>query len=345
MAGDGPRILVLVPNWLGDVAMATPALRAIRTAHPNAELTVAGRPSALGLLHGLSWIDTFEVLPPRSNALETRRLARRLGPAARDLTIVFPHSFRAALLAYWTGSVRRVGYARGGRRWLLTDSVEPHREGGRIAPVYMGREYLTLVEHAGCTDDGRGLELSADPIVVTAVEARLPQARPRVGVAPGGAFGPSKRWPAERFAAVADRLAADGATCVLITGPGEERIRDAVLAAARTPLHVADTGRPTLESLKATVAGLDLLIGNDSGPRHVAVAFGVPVVCIMGPTSPRYSEGPYERGAVLRVDVDCGPCQKPTCRTDHRCMTRVGVDWVVEVAQRHLAPMRSHSGS
>ena len=88
--------------------------------------------------------------------------------------------------------------------------------------------------------------------------------------------------------------------------------------------------------LKATISQLDLLIGNDSGTRHVAVAFGVPTICIMGPTSPVYSEGPYERGQVLRVDVDCGPCQKPICETDHRCMTQITPDTVVQAAMAFL---------
>lgn len=342
MPADGPRILALVPNWLGDAAMATPALRALRRRYPNGHLTVAGRPAAVGLLRGLPWIDAYEPLPPKADALTLTRIGRRLAPAARDLAVVLPHSFRAALTAFLTGSRRRLGYARGGRSWLLTDAIEPHRENGRVTPVYMAHEYLALIEHLGCERDGDGLELAADPAVVETIRGRLPSGRPLVGIAPGGAFGPSKRWMPERFAAVADKLADSGAACVLITGPGEEAIRDTVQRLARAPLHVCDAGAPDLETLKATIAQIDLLVGNDSGPRHVAVAFGVPVVCIMGPTSPRYSEGPYERGCVLRVDVDCGPCQQPTCRTDHRCMTRIGVDWVVDTALGLLAQQGSH---
>ena len=343
MAGDGPIILALAPNWLGDVAMATPALRAIRRHFPDAQFAVAGRAATVGLLRGLPWIDVFETLPPRPDALALARLGRRLAPMARDLTVVFPHSFRAALTAYLSGSRRRLGYARGGRSWLLTDALDPHREHGRVVPIYMAREYLALVAHVGCGDDGLGLELAVDRDAVDAVRRSVPECRPLVGIAPGGAFGPSKRWMPERYAAVADRLSAQGASCVLISGPGEEAIRDAVMRAARAPLHVSDGGQPTLERLKATISQLDLLIGNDSGPRHVAVAFGVPVVCVMGPTSPRYSEGPYEKGTVLRVDVDCGPCQQPMCRTDHRCMTRIGVDEVVATAVCELGRRGSHS--
>jgi heptosyltransferase-2 len=158
-----------------------------------------------------------------------------------------------------------------------------------------------------------------------------------VGIAPGAAFGPSKCWLPERYAAVADALAERaGARCVLLTGPGEEATREAVLSAARHPLIECHGGAPGIARLKATIARLDLHIGNDSGPRHLAIAFGKPVICIMGSTSPRYTDSPWERGEVLRVDVDCGPCQQPTCATDHRCMTRIDVPRVVDAALRHL---------
>lgn len=275
--------------------------------------------------------------PPRLSLPTLIRTGSALRPKARDLSIVFPHSFRAALLAYLTRSERRVGYARNGRTFLLTDAVEPHRENGKISPIYMGDEYLNLLEPIGCTNDAKGLELRADDDLVHALQKRLPKGRPLIGLAPGAAFGPSKQWPAERYAAVADALTDSiGAQCVLLTGPGEEKTRLAVEKAARNPLLRYDDGNPTVALLKATVSHLDLLICNDSGPRHIAVAFNVPTIVLMGPTSPRYSNGPYEKGEVLRVEVDCGPCQKPICSTDHRCMTRITPQEVVKKALTHL---------
>jgi ADP-heptose:LPS heptosyltransferase len=123
---------------------------------------------------------------------------------------------------------------------------------------------------------------------------------------------------------------------VLLTGPGEENLAETIAATARTPLTRCDDGVPTIDTLKATVSILNLLICNDSGSRHIAVAFRVPTVCIMGPTSPCYSEGPYERGEVIRVDVDCGPCQKPECDTDHRCMTEIQPEQVASSVVRLL---------
>lgn len=336
---DDPRkILALLPNWLGDAAMATPALRALHNRFPRAQITVAGRDAPVQLLEGLPFLTNSITLPSRHGIATTLRAASRLRPHARDLAVVFPHSFRSALLARLAGSRRRIGYAGDRRSFLFTDSVPPHRENGIITPIYMAREYVDLVAPLGCSDDGLGLQLAADRAAVEALKPRFDPARPHVGIAPGAAFGPSKLWPADRFAQVADALAQRINTqCVLLTGPGEETTRDAILHAAKNAFVPLDGAGNGIDTLKAAVSLLDLLICNDSGARHVAVSLHVPTVCIMGPTSPAYSNGPYERGRVLRVDVDCGPCQKPVCITDHRCMTRITTQSVIQTALELLA--------
>lgn len=390
---DPARILAIAPNWLGDAVMVTPALRAVHRRFPDARLEVVGPGGAVALLDGLPWIHALHAIPARAGLSTWRNHAAELCNPRPDLALVFPHSFRAALFARWTGARRRVGQARNARAWLLTDAVPPHRDNGRIAPTYMVDEYLTLAKAVAAEPDGNGPELRADATVVQAITNRLNQAAPEhhphinqpiptghstppghserseeslsantpppaptrqatenttgvsdnsartpiVGIAPGAAWGPSKRWPAERYAAVADRLHEElCARCVLLTGPGEEDTRAAVQRAARHPLLEIDDGRPSIATLKAAVSLLDVLVCNDSGPRHVAIAFNVPTVCIMGPTRPVYSTGPYERGALLRVDVDCGPCQRPTCRTDHRCMTRITPEAVADAARNCL---------
>ena len=327
------KIVVLAPNWLGDAAMCTPALRALHQRFRQAEITIGARPAICQLLEGMPGV--VRTIPLRGKGpLELARAAWQLRPHARDLAVVFPHSFRAALLAFLTGARTRLGYDRNHRGFLLTDRVEPYREDGVIQPIYMSKEYMELVTALGCEDDGRGLELRLAPASIKRAQTWFGDKRPRIGFAPGAAFGPSKCWPADRYARVADALAERyNAYCVLMTGPGEESIRDAVQSAARHPLKIPGESLQGVEGLKAVMSQLDLLICNDSGARHVAVAFGVPTVCIMGPTSARYSTGPYEKGRLLRVDVPCGPCQKPVCVTgDHRCMTEISDKLVFQAA-------------
>jgi len=344
---DGPaaitRILVLAPNWLGDAAMCTPALRALRRRFPDAEITVAARRAVCDLLDGLPHVTRCVTMPPRPALHEMTRLARALRPHARDLAVIFPHSFRAALLARLAGAQLRLGYARGGRTPLLTHPVPPYCEDGHITPVYMAREYLDLLEPLGCQDNDAGLELHADPDAVAKVRLALGDAAPVIGVAPGAAFGPSKRWPVECYAEVMNRLAAEvGARFLVLTGPDEADVRAALTKQTCAPIIDGPFRASGVALLKALISQADLLLCNDTGPRHVAVALKKPVVCIMGPTSPRYTESPWERGCVLRVEVDCGPCQKPTCNTDHRCMTRIDVESVIEAVLAHLPARSGH---
>ena len=332
-------ILVLLPNWLGDAVMCTPALRALKKRYPEAEITAAGKGACCAVLEGFPWVDRLLTLPDRPGLSTSIKLRSSLRAGRAELAVIFPHAFRAAWLAWLSGAPRRVGLDRGGRRFLLTQALARHRIDGKLVPRYTALEYLDLAAMVGAEDDGLGLELAADPAEMADVKALIDPARPLVGIAPGAAFGPSKRWLPERFAALADRLYKEhGAQCLLMTGPGEEETRDAVRGAATTPLLEYHGGKPSIARLKAAIACVDLLIGNDNGPRHVAIAFGKPVVCIMGSTSPAYTESPWERGEVLRIDVDCGPCQKPHCVTDHRCMTGISVERAAAAASRWLAP-------
>mgnify|MGYP005622900571 CR=1 FL=1 len=332
------RILALLPNWLGDAAMCTPALRALRRRHPDAQLTVAGRAGVCALLEDLPWVDRLVPIPNKPAPARMPGIAKTLRPHGRDMIVVFPHSFRAALLAWLIGGRRRIGYARNGRSLLFTRAAAPHRVRGRITPVYMGREFLELVGLLGCEDDHAGLELAVSDKVKEELTPQLHGEGPLIGVAPGAAFGPSKRWMPEAFAETVKLIAArTPARFVVLTGPGEEAVRNAVKRAANTNFIEPKTCADGIALLKGIISQLDLLISNDSGPRHIAVAFKRPVICIMGPTSPLYTDGPYETGRVIRLPLECSPCQKPLCPLKHhRCMRDITPEMVAQAALEFL---------
>ncbi len=338
-------MLALTPNWLGDTAMCTLALRALRHKFPNARFTVAGNPACCELLEDLPWIDELFRLLPKSSLLPLMRQAKVLAPMAKDLTVVFPHSFRSALLARLIGSTRRVGYARDGRAPLLTHALAPHMEDGHIIPLYMTQEYLDLVREVGAVDDGAGLELGLRDNLAPLLDPLLAGEGPLVAIAPGATFGPSKRWMPEAFVATADTLAANyGARLVLLTGPDEGDLREEMVARAPARFIVPAPEIAGIGIMKAIIARCDLLICNDSGPRHIAVAFKRPVVCIMGSTSPSYTNSPYEKGIRIRLDLECSPCQKPACPLEHhRCMRDITPEQVVEAAAGLLASRQGTS--
>jgi len=340
---EAQRIVVRAPNWVGDVVMATPAFRALRENYPDAHLAIALRPYVQPVLAGCPWFDQVIATDDRGPG-NFWALVRALRAGRFDLAVILPNSFRTALEA-WLGRVGyRIGYARRRRSILLSAPVAPPRDArGRFVPCNMVDYYLTLCQHLGCAGISRREELFITPECRQRADALLakhevgPDTR-LVGLNPGGAFGSSKLWPAERFVVVADALAERPDTRIILFGsPAERPILQKIAEAMKHQPILPEPGELDLDVLKPLMRRCSLLVTNDTGARHYAVAFGVPVVTIMGSTSPRYTDVNMEKQIVVRVDVDCGPCQKKVCTTDHRCMTRITPDMVLAAAEKLLA--------
>jgi heptosyltransferase-2 len=348
------KILVRAPNWTGDVIMATPGLRALRTAHPTARLSVHVRPGLEPLLAGAPWVD--EIRPVVSYHRGTRALLREARALRRerfDLGLCLPDSFSSALLMRAGGVRHVIGYRRGLRSALLHEAVSTPPGTGRRLLIARERHVLGLVAAAGVPPCGTHLELFVTPAEEAARREALRAAGadpdapgPWALLAPGASYGPSKLWPAASFAATGDALAAAGARVAVIGTPAERALTARVAAAMRAPA-VDLGGRLGLGGLKALIRSARVLVCNDAGARHVAVAFGVPTVCIMGPTALEKTDLNLEHVRVLAADVACRPCYARTCPIDHRCMTRVPAGRVAEAALEALAsePGRFRGGS
>jgi heptosyltransferase-2 len=159
---------------------------------------------------------------------------------------------------------------------------------------------------------------------------------PWIGLNPGAFFGAAKRWVPERYAAAGDLLARRMAARVAILGGADERpLGEAVAAAMCAPARML-CGETTLPELVGVLSRLRVLVTNDSGPMHVAAALGVPVVAVFGPTDWRETAPVGRRHRLLREPVHCSPCMLRECPIDHRCMTRISVDRVVDEARSLL---------
>jgi len=229
------------------------------------------------------------------------------------------------------------------------------KDKGKFVPSPIVKYYLGLAHYLG--SDHRDLRLQLFVTDPERREARDVLARagldpdlehpashgapPMVVLNPGAAFGAAKLWKAEYFAELADRLVDDlGATVLLSAAPKERAIVEAVKRHMRhAPVDLSNRGM-TLGSLKEIVRRCDLMVTNDTGPRHIAAAFDVPVVTVFGPTHPEWTEIYYAKERQVAVKVFCGPCQKKTCPLDHRCMTRVTPGMVYEKAVELLSPVR-----
>ncbi len=332
-------ILVYAPNWIGDAVMATPVFRSIKRKYPQTTLDVIARKPIYELLQGLKYIDEFIPLPDKP--LQQGICALKLRPKHYSASIILPHSFRSALLSFLSGAEIRIGYDCNSRKMFLTHAVPfPKDENGNRKIQYMTYEYLKLCELINVSSDNLGLELASSEEEDGRWKQQLREQEitgPLLGISPGASFGPSKRWDTDRFAQVATELHQKfGAVPILITGPDEQDIREQFMKQCSTKVIDPFVHSHSLSRLKTVIKNLDLLICNDSGPRHIAVAFGIPVICVMGPTKPEYTESPWERGAIIRVPVECGPCQLPECPTDHRCMKLITSQMILEQTEKYL---------
>jgi heptosyltransferase-2 len=331
------KILIRATNWIGDAVMSLPALRSIRVGYPEAHISVLAKPWVAALYEGERSIDRIIPLagaPGARDWLLKWRSARALRRENFDLAVQFPNSFESAALARLTGAKRRVGYSRDGRGFLLTSAIAVPRPGE--IPRHERFYYAELLRRAGTVKpeiesgairlDGAGAAGDRGRELFAARGVRLPV----IGVSPGAAYGGAKRWLPDRFAAAARQAAsAMGASVAVFGSPGERAICENVADAAGG--HDL-SGSTSLRQFIDMTAACDLFLSNDSGAMHIASALGVPSITIFGPTD-EFATGPSgDQARIVREPVNCAPCGLRECPIDHRCMTRVTVDQVIEAS-------------
>lgn len=338
------RILVRLPTWVGDVVMATPALRALATAHPQATIVCEGRGVLHDLVVGLPGVTGF-LAEPGKRMRDLRARVRSIAAGRFDWAIVLPDSHRAAAGPFLARVPVRAGYAFDfGRKVMLTDWLGAEMENGKRIPISMIERYLMVTRLVDCPDDGDQLAVPLTEPIRQRLRAALKAAglepgAPYLSVVPGAAFGASKLWPIEFYARAATELHAQhGLPLVMAPGPGEEPIAHAIRDAMDTPVYVLEPIHEAgLLHVAAMIEGSSLCLSNDTGPRHFAVAAGVPVVVMIGPTDSRTTDHQLERQRVLREDVECSPCLLKVCPIDHRCMIQLSPDRVISAANELLA--------
>ncbi len=338
-----------MPNWVGDVVMATPALKALRSSFPSARIT-AVIDSDLQKIIQCS-VGPDRIIPykrkgtPLKALREFFRCTSEIKKEQNDLAVILPNSFSSALMMRIAGVPERTGYRRDSRRLLLSRSLpRPKDSQGEFAPDYMAKYYLRLCEFAG-TKPHADIHpfLGFNPADMKDAEALLGQAgldpdRPYILIHPHAGYGPSKLWPSGHFSTLAEMLKDEfGAQIGFIGSPSAGTLVAEIKERARIPsLDLTDCGLD-LHLLKCAVKRSTLLISTDSGPRHYGVALDVPTVCIMGPTNPAYTHSGLPHDAVVRLDLECGPCQEKTCRSDHRCMKNISPEMVFKRCRKLIS--------
>ncbi|MBI3940764.1 MAG: lipopolysaccharide heptosyltransferase II [Acidobacteria bacterium] len=338
--------MVRAPNWIGDAIISLPALKELRRLSPGARLSVLAKPWVADIYHAGGLADEV-ILFDRSlfpGLAGIARLARHLRAHSFSCALLLQNAFEAAVIARLAAIPVRVGYNTGYRGFLLTCAVPLPRHAGAIHQSFY---YLNLLTAAGFSPMTYSPESGYQPdaSLQLSEEQRLPAARllqslgisaarPLVGINPGAAYGPAKRWFPERYAAVADHLASRWSAQVLVFGSaGELEIAWQIERAMRQrPIVLA--GRTTLLELMGLIQHCDLFVTNDSGPMHLAAALRRPLIALFGSTDERLT-GPMSCSAhVIHKPVECTPCFRRTCPIDLRCFGQISVGEVCELADR-----------
>lgn len=314
------RVLVRLPNWLGDALMARPFLLALRAAAPRAVVTAVGPPALLELLAGdAAWDEALSW--PLSPGAEFPRMGRP------DVAFVLPPSFSSARFAWSVGARLRVGFSGEFRDLMLTRALRRPARGER----HLACEYLSLLGEMR-----RGLPV-VTPLRLSAAAGEQAAAllaetglegRPLAVLAPGAVYGPAKRWPADRFAALATGLVARGHAVAVCGGASEREACGAVVAACG-PGAVTLAGRTSLPVQAALCARAAVVVSNDSGMAHLAGAAGAPTVAIFGSTASAWTAPLGPRVRVLQRPPVCSPCFRRTCRIGYACLGSISVEDVV----------------
>jgi heptosyltransferase-2 len=316
------RSLVIAPQWIGDAVMSEPLLA--RLAARGESLAVAALPWVAPVYRAMPQVREVIELPFAHGRLDwaaRRRIAATLR-GRFDAAYVLPNSIKSALIPWFAGIPRRIGY-RGEGRWGLLNQRLPNAAG---RPPMVA--FYAALSGEPARDDERPRMAFAPGIVQAAARAAGVEPGRYWAFAPGAEYGPAKCWPAAHYAELARALHAADATPVLLLGSGKEAALAATIADAAPGACRVMAGQTSLTDAMALIAGARGLVSNDSGLMHVAAAFGLPQVAVFGSTSPEHTPPLNPRARVLwlkdELKLDCMPCFERSCRYGHtRCLTEV----------------------
>lgn len=332
--------LSVLPNWLGDLVMATPALRRFGA---GCEHVVVGAPALVDLVLDLGLADRgvdYERRGADRGVSGLWRCARHLATSGAESALVLGPSLRAAALPALARIPDRRGVGGEARELFLTDV---RRVRGGLRSQHLSR---TWWEVAGGSGPVPSPDWRAGPRArrgrAALFERRPELTAPYAVFAAGATFGATKRWPVDSFAATARRVRDSYGLRPVFVGSSDARELETAAALAEGTGGVGLAGQTDLPTLVAVLADADLFVGNDSGPMHAAAAVGTPTVGIFGSTSPVWTapRGPAAR-TVGPAPVDCSPCFRSTCPFALECLRGLEPDTVLAAVDRLLGPAPS----
>jgi heptosyltransferase-2 len=338
------RLLVISPNWIGDAVMAQPLLQRLRAAHPGWPIDVLAPPPVAPVWRQMREVDEVIQTTFRHGALQLRerwRLARELKRRGYEAAYVLPNTIKYALIPWFAGIERRIGYKGESRHGLI--NVMHHDD---VPPRPMVPFYAALANAPGAPlvpAPKPALQVTPAQVAAACAKAGLAPERPLVVFAPGAEFGSAKRWPPGHFAALAQAVVAGlpQAQVALLGSPKDRPVCDEIVAAVAgtpaAPAVVNVAGQTSLAEAVALIGHAAAVVSNDSGLLHVASSLDRPVVAIYGPTDPDHAPPFSTVAAALSLRLECSPCRQRECPLGHHdCMRKLDAGTVWQILQPML---------
>lgn len=332
------RIIVRMPNWIGDSILSFPALDCLGKSFPGAEIWLACHERTASLFTGFDLIENTIILKDQASLKGIKESARELKKYSFATGLLFTNSFASALLFYKAKIPQRWGYSRDWRRILLTKSV-PIKEYGM--PVHQVHYYLNLLTGLGLETNAPNLSFPISPEEKKQardllLSHRINDQRPIILFNPGAFYGTAKRWPAENYTELANLLQKELNAHILVIGAEDEiDLAESITRSTAKPAVIL-SGKTSLRELAAIMSQASLLVTNDSGPMHMANALRTPVVALFGPTDPRSTKPYQDPSLYIKKEVPCWPCSYRECPFDHRCMIQISPEEVFRACQQFI---------
>ena len=327
-----PRTLVISPNWIGDAVMAQPLLRQLKLRQPERAIDVLAPPSVSPVWRAMAEVDSVLETPFRHGALQLKErwaYGRQLRQRGYADAYVLPNTLKYALIPWFAGIAKRVGYKGEMRYGLL--NVMHHDD---MPPRPMVPFYAALAQEPSMpltTATRPRLHAASEQIAAVCAKVGIALDRPLVVFAPGAEFGAAKRWPAAHFAQLAKMIfEMDSLAQVALLGsPKDKEACNEVVAASGGAGMFNLAGATKLDEAIALIARADAVVANDSGLLHIASALNRPVIALYGPTDPDHAPPFSDVAKSISLKLACSPCRQRECPLGHHdCMNKMGAEMI-----------------
>jgi heptosyltransferase-2 len=336
------RILVIAPNWIGDAVMSQPLLAAIKVSYPNAAIDVLATPWVAPVYRACSEITELIEADLRHGQLQwgmRRELAAQIKKRNYASCYVLPNSLKSALIPWLANIPVRIGYQGELRRFLLTETKANSPKTQRIPMVEHyanlcapSRNSDAVIRIPKLTPAASALEAARTRLLVAGIQTDA-----LVVLCPGAEYGPSKRWPAAHFAALAQSILAKKPTAsVVLLGSSSDRvIGDVIFSGVASQDHMFNwCGATSLDEAIAIISLCSKVVSNDSGLMHIAAALHVLQVAIFGSSDPNHTPPNSVKATIISLHLPCSPCHQRECPLGHlNCLNQISPERIFAALQ------------